>query len=93
MHRGRGDSGSWLTSFDVFGSEDSDVFWSIVGRLVAGWGGLLSSFSSCLFSTRSLPVAGRPVAVWLLSLFSLYLFSSHSMLFHRLEIKSLKEDF
>ena len=36
MHRGRGDSGSWLTSFDVFGSEDSDVFWSIVGRLVAG---------------------------------------------------------
>ena len=26
MHRGRGDSGLWLMSFDVFGSEDSDVF-------------------------------------------------------------------
>ena len=86
MHRGGGDSRSWLTSFDVFGVEDSDVFWSIVGRLVAGWGGQLASFSFCLFSTRSLPVAGRPVAVWLLSLFSLYLFLSHPMLFHRLEM-------
>ena len=25
MHRGRGDPGSWLVSFDIFGGDDSDV--------------------------------------------------------------------
>ena len=40
IHRGRGDSGSWLVSSDVFGSDDSDMlaksFLSFAGKLVAG---------------------------------------------------------
>ena len=60
MHCGRGDPGSWLVSFDVFGDDSGvliELIWSFKGRLVAGWvaGGLVWSFSSYFFSIQSLP--------------------------------------